>query len=265
MPNLSDEAICVRHWDFSETSQTVSLLTRSHGMLRGLAKGAKRSNGAFSGGIDLLTRGRVAAIVKPGRELSTLTEWDLLENFRAVRQRLDANRAAFYMAELVCRMIVDNEPHGRSYDALVTGLRAVADADAIDAALVRFQWTLLDEGGVRPRIETESKAATLAFSPREGLLEVAGADGARGGRDAADVTNATDGTKRTHATIVTWPVRRETIALLRSLADHDRIDPATGESVRRAGRLLAAYIRELLGTEPPTMRAVYGEIATGRR
>ncbi|MFM1832063.1 MAG: hypothetical protein RLZZ461_379, partial [Planctomycetota bacterium] len=25
MPTIRDEAICVRHWDFSETSQTVSL------------------------------------------------------------------------------------------------------------------------------------------------------------------------------------------------------------------------------------------------
>ena len=49
MHTLKDTAICIRRWDFSETSQTVSLLTREHGILRGLAKGAKREKGTFSG------------------------------------------------------------------------------------------------------------------------------------------------------------------------------------------------------------------------
>ena len=42
MQTIEDNAFCLRRWDFSETSQTASLLTRDHGVLRGLAKGAKR-------------------------------------------------------------------------------------------------------------------------------------------------------------------------------------------------------------------------------
>ena len=88
MSTLRDEAICVRHWDFSETSQTVSLFLRDHGMLRGLAKGARRERGAFSGGFDLFTKGEIVAIVKPGRELATLTEWTLLETYPVFRRLL---------------------------------------------------------------------------------------------------------------------------------------------------------------------------------
>ncbi|MCH7602254.1 MAG: recombination protein O N-terminal domain-containing protein, partial [Planctomycetes bacterium] len=62
MPTISDYAICIRRWDFSETSQTVSLFTRESGIIRGLAKGAKREKGNFSGGFDLLTLGQVVAI-----------------------------------------------------------------------------------------------------------------------------------------------------------------------------------------------------------
>ena len=74
VPQLRDIAVCVRHWDFSETSQTVSLLTREHGILRGLAKGSRRDKGDFSGGIDLLTCGEVIAIVKPSGAMATLTQ-----------------------------------------------------------------------------------------------------------------------------------------------------------------------------------------------
>ncbi|MEY3021187.1 MAG: hypothetical protein RIS86_383, partial [Planctomycetota bacterium] len=82
MPNLVDQAICIRQWDWSETSQTVSLFCRAHGVLRGLAKGARRERGSFSGGIDLLARGEVVAVTKPDRELQTLTAWTLLQIFR---------------------------------------------------------------------------------------------------------------------------------------------------------------------------------------
>ena len=72
MPIIADTAICIRCWDFSETSQTVSLFTREHGVVRGLAKGAKREKGGFSGGLDVLTRGEMIASVKPGRDLAAI-------------------------------------------------------------------------------------------------------------------------------------------------------------------------------------------------
>src|SRR6187397_1062720 len=104
MSTITDEAVCIRRWDYSETSQTVSLFTAGHGIIRGLAKGAKREKGKFSGGIDLLSRGQVVAIVKTGRELSTLTEWDLLQTYWPLRENLAANRAGHYMADLIHHM-----------------------------------------------------------------------------------------------------------------------------------------------------------------
>ena len=65
MPVAHDQGVCIRHWDFSETSQTVSLFGRGLGLVRGLAKGARRERGSFSGGIGLLARGEIVAVVKP--------------------------------------------------------------------------------------------------------------------------------------------------------------------------------------------------------
>ena len=42
MASVKDIAICVRHWDWSETSQTVSILCREHGLVRAVVKGARR-------------------------------------------------------------------------------------------------------------------------------------------------------------------------------------------------------------------------------
>lgn len=244
MPTIRDQAICIRHWDFSETSQTVSFLTREHGLLRGLAKGSKREKGSFSGGIDLLTIGEVVAIVKRERDLATLTHWHLERAFPVLRRDLEANRSAWYMADLVHAMLRDHDPEPAIFDALVEALGALGASGDSGAALLRFQWRLLHVTGYAPQLELDSETRrplpasdTLAFSAAAGGV-------------VAD-TGAAD----------RWRVRRETVDLLRRLGrDADRGD-ATAEQVERANALLAAYLREILGQELPTLRIRFPALA----
>lgn len=239
VPTIIDTAICIRRWDFSETSQTVSVLTREHGIIRGLAKGAKREEGNFSGGLDVLTRGEVIASVKPpgtGRELALITAWHLQDMYRVLRQNLRANQAALYMADLVHHMLQEQDPHPNVFDALAHALERLSDPAHVEPTLMQFQWTLLSDAGYQPELVRDAQTggafsddATLRFSARAGGL-VSGAD-AEG-----------------------WRVRRETIDVLRSIAAGASIAHHDEQSLRRANRLLAAYCREIIGSEPPAMR-----------
>lgn len=237
MPTIRDEAICIRHWDFSETSQTVSLLLRDHGVLRGLAKGARRERGSFSGGFDLFTRGEIVAIVKPGRELATLTEWTLLETFPVLRREAPANRMAWYLADLVGRFLQEPEPHPVTWHAMLAALRSVEGGADVERTTLSFQWRLLCDLGYRPRLDlTDLDGETVAFSPGSGgVVE----DNGAGDR---------------------WRVRRSTIDLLTALDESDGEVPAGADDpgVVRASRLLAAWIRDLLGTESVSMRLLFG-------
>ena len=245
MPSITDEAVCIRHWDFSETSQTVSLFCREQGMLRGLAKGAKREKGKFSGGIDLLTRGQIVALIKPTSDLATLTEWDLLETYWPARQSLPAHRAGMFMADMLFRMVTDHDPHPALYDALVAQLGTLGTPAACDAAVLRFEWALLQETGYRPELNHDAETGqpmnlttnTLAYSARHGGV-------------VAD-TGAPD----------RWRVRRETIDCLRELngtsATDGELPDAAPVTIRRAARLLAFHLRALQNEEPPTMRWVF--------
>lgn len=242
MPTIVDNAICIRRWEFSETSQTVSLFTRVHGVIRGLAKGARREKGAFSGGFDPLTQGQIVAIVKPGGELATLTEWTLQETCRHIRQSLEANRAALYMADLVHHMVTDHDPHEALFDDFVLAIDALREPEKREIALLRFQWRLLEETGYRPQLDQDvetgrvvtDETQTLAFSARAGGL--------------VEDTGASD----------RWRVRRETIEALKSIAAGETSQSPPVEVLARGNRLLAAYLREMMGTEPATMRWRFG-------
>jgi DNA repair protein RecO (recombination protein O) len=244
MPTVTDNAICIRRWDFSETSQTVSLFLRDHGIVRGMVKGAKRARGGFEGGIDLLTHGQVVAIVKPARDLATVTHWRLLDTFRALREHLAANRAGLYMADLVHHMVTEHDPHPVLFDALRSALEGLSDLDRIDRTLLGFEWTVLLETGFRPQLDRDVETGE-ALSPDEATL---GFSAAAGGV-VAD-TGAAD----------RWRVRRETIELLQAVASGEPTDDADAAHHRRAARLLAAYVREVLGAEPKSMRWAFPDL-----
>lgn len=239
VPTLVDQAIVIRLWDWSETSQTVALFTREHGVLRGLAKGARREKGRFSGGFELLTRGEVVAITKASSDLATLTDWDLQETFPTVRRDLRAHYAAVYFADLVQHFVTDSDPHPALWDALLDALRSLRAGADPGPALLAFQWSALSEAGYRPDLAEpagDAAPATYGFDPLEGRLthDPGGAPGA------------------------VWRVRASTIRALRLVesqrtgATHAKVDALSGEDVDRANRLLAAYARWVLGRSPPS-------------
>ena len=160
MPRIKDQAICIREYDWSETSEVVVLLTREHGKIRGLAKGARRTSpGAvarFSGGIDLLTAGEVLAAQRPNSELLTVTEWDLQNPYWHLRINLEAHELGMYAADLTHMLTADLDPHPGTFDALSRFLEALgASASTHQAALLRFQWEVLADCGFKPELERD--------------------------------------------------------------------------------------------------------------
>lgn len=238
MPALRDLAIPVRTWDYSETSQTVCLFTKEHGCVRALAKGAKREKSRFSGGIEILTLGEAVALTKPSSDLANLIEWDLQHIFWGLRASLAAHHAGLYAADLIYHMVTDHDPHPTLFDHLTAALDALADPAAIAHALLRFQWSLLDETGYQPRLtdDTPSGSAPLLFDPADGGIVAAPAP---------------------HRT--PWRVRPHTVRLLQQLDDATPGEPIDDDpkAVLRAGSLLAAYIRHILDKDLPTRRLVY--------
>lgn len=239
MPAQHDQALCIRQWDFSETSQTVSLFGRATGCFRGLAKGSRRERGSFSGGIDVLTRGEVGVILKRDRELATLTEWDTQETFPRLRENLTANRAAWYAADMLGRLLPPLDPHPELFDAAVQLLRALGAGEPMEHGMLRFQWSLLVETGWQPDLaQPEQGAGTVAFDPMEGrMVPDTGVEG--------------------H-----WRVRRGTWQALR-MASEGAVGEGDPESLQRANKLLAAHLRNVLGEEPATMKWTFGTLPAG--
>lgn len=246
MPTIKDEAVVLRAWDFSETSQTVALFSRGAGMIRALAKGSRRATSNFSGGLEPLTRGSLVAILKSGTELASLTEWDLAEVFWGPRRALAAHHAGLYFADVLYHAVTNLDPHAALYDALTDACRALSDQTQVMRAVVEFQWALLCETGYRPVLDHDvMTGGSLPPAPVYGFSPAAGGV-------CPDPGSALGGDRPI------WRVRAETIKLLQSL-DSGAALSTDDSALPRAGGLLSLYLREIVGHDLPTRAAVFAK------
>ncbi len=246
MPIVLDDAVCIRVWDWSETSQTVSLFARQLGVVRGLAKGAKRDDARFSGGFELFTLGRAGVIQKHSDAMATLTSWDLTEVFPSVRAGLPAFYVSMAMLDLVHHMVRDHDPHPTLFDSLVLSARALGDRGASASALTRFLWSLLSESGYRPDLSRDIRTGG-ALQPGDAVMF----DARLGGFTRWSGLSADE----------PWRTRPQTLETLRRIAiSSDAAD--SSETVTRAGKLLAAYVREIAGSPIRSLQQAF-EVLSG--
>lgn len=251
VPPVFEPALCIRHWEWSETSQIAALFTRSLGMVRVLAKGSRRPASPYSGGLEMLTAGEAGIIIKPNADLAILTEWDLRDPMLHLRRSLSALNAGLYIADLIRHLVIDAEPHPALFDHTLAALRSLADDPRnTPGVLLRLQWAALVESGYQPELHRDVRtaqplklAAEMHFDPSLGGLVSA--------------------TSHAHQAS-TWRLRRQTVELLRTLhalpADQRAIAPAA--AVQRAAFFLASYVGWLLGRPLPTASLVFSDIAS---
>ena len=127
MTLLVTDAIVLHLQDYLESSRIVRLATREHGVQSVLARGARRPRSRFGSSLDLFASGIAQFTLKPGRELSTLSGFDLTRSRMALAADLDRFAGASALAELAMRF-AHADPHDTSLDVLGNSLDEIAAA-----------------------------------------------------------------------------------------------------------------------------------------
>ncbi len=175
MALASAEGVVLKTHALGDTSRIVVVYTREHGMVRLVAKGARKTPSRFGYALEPLSRGRYVYYYKPDRDLHLLSQADTLA---ATGSRLtDLTRLAHAEAalELIDRLVWGEEPHAELYDLLVRVLEAVVVAPeaALSAITIAFELQVASLLGYRPRLDACAQCASplsheLLFSPARG-------------------------------------------------------------------------------------------------
>ena len=149
-----ESAICLRASDYSETSQVLHFFTRGWGVVRLLAKGAKRKKSSSGGAVDLMSEGDLVFIASSRQTLGTLVEFSETASHAALRTDAGRLNAGLLMIELAGELMPEADPHPEAFDLLHNGLARLDQEDSpVAAVLAFFQWRLLQHAGLLGQLE----------------------------------------------------------------------------------------------------------------
>jgi DNA repair protein RecO (recombination protein O) len=145
MPLRDSEAIVLRTYPLGDADRLVSLLTRAHGRLKGVAQGARRPKSRFGATLEPLTHLRVWFYERETRELVRIRQCELLESFLDVQQDYRAGLALALMAEITEAVLPEREAQDAAFRLLLHVARGLKQDPGrrADLALGYFLvWTM---------------------------------------------------------------------------------------------------------------------------
>lgn len=137
---------------YRETSLLLEVLSRDHGRLGLVARGARRSANRQRWLFQPFRRLHVAWVMR--RELGTLTQIEAAD--AAAFPGGSAVMAAFYLNELLMRLLHRHEPHPELFDAYAQALDGIREEQAREAALRVFEKHLLASLGYGMVLDREA-------------------------------------------------------------------------------------------------------------
>lgn len=146
------DAIVIRVRDFDEADKIVTLLTREEGKVQAVAKGARRPRNRFSAACQLFTHAKVQCF--HGRNMDTLSQTEITESFRKLREDLTKMAYATYACELMDEMLKEKEKNNETpFLLLLTTLHLFNEGENPESLLRAYELKLLSILGFRPNLE----------------------------------------------------------------------------------------------------------------
>ncbi|HEY0018425.1 MAG TPA: DNA repair protein RecO [Longimicrobium sp.] len=134
MALATTRALVLQSFPYSETSKVLRLYTQDHGLRSVMAKGALRPKSRYGGVLEPFTEGTATFYIKEGRDLHTLSGFDLVRSRQGLGRSLVGFAGASLLAEVVIRTGTE-DPHPALYETLAQAWDAVAGAGGPARAL----------------------------------------------------------------------------------------------------------------------------------
>lgn len=151
---ITDEAVVLRRIHSGETDRRLTLLTKSHGKLDLIAKGARKPGSRLAGSSEPLVR--AVFTWAEGKSRRFLTQVQPLTSYPKIRSDFDRTLAALALAELAAVSLPYESPSPHDdessaiFDLYATALASLDSSEDWAASLVWAEAKLMEAEGVHP-------------------------------------------------------------------------------------------------------------------
>ncbi|KXK11387.1 MAG: DNA repair protein RecO [Chloroflexi bacterium OLB14] len=144
-------AVVLRHADWGEADRVLTLYTREQGIVRALAKGARKVTSRKAGHLQPFTH--ITIQLAKGRDLLIVTQVETINAFLPLHDDLNKTSYAAYVVELLLRFSVEDEGGNPSIFKLLTDTLERIEKDSDSWLAIRYyEMRLLDAVGFRPHL-----------------------------------------------------------------------------------------------------------------
>ena len=151
MPIYESESLVLKSHNLAEADRIVVFFTKVHGVVRGVAKGAKRLNSRFGSLLEPFTVVSLEYFEKEDRELVSIRHVDLVRSFFAEASDPAVLHSYCYIADLLIAFVPPRDANEKLYRMLKACVES-GGSSAVELAAIRlyFELWLLRLGGYLP-------------------------------------------------------------------------------------------------------------------
>ncbi len=155
MALITTEAIVLRSYNLAEADRIVVCLTRDSGLVRAVARGARRMKSRFGAALQPFSFISLVFYERENRELVTISQAEILNSNFDLASQPDLAEVLAYIAELVGDFAPPHEANDKLFRMVKASVEALAtSSDASNQITRYFEVWLLRLAGLFPDLET---------------------------------------------------------------------------------------------------------------
>lgn len=147
------QAIVLAGRKLGEADTLVTLLTWDQGLLKGVAKSARRMKNRFGSAVQPFSYGHAIWFETRADALRRVNHLDTIHSFRGLRENFDLLGHAAVMANAARRLLPEEQPARETFAALLQGFHALESGADGGRTVLFFLVALAQAAGYQPRVD----------------------------------------------------------------------------------------------------------------
>ncbi len=152
---FTTNVINLKSYNLSEADKIILMYSKEKGLIKGVAKGIKKTSSKLGGRMDLLVANKM--MLNKGRNLDTICQAEALNTFFNLRSDMNKLFYAMYCCEIVTNFGIENDPNSEEiYNLFYKLLENISKAETLEKTMlnvIKFQLKIMDITGYSIELE----------------------------------------------------------------------------------------------------------------
>lgn len=236
---IETEGLVLKSYSLAEADKIIVFLTQHQGLVRGVAKGAKRLKSKFGGALEPFSVVQIEYFQKDERELVSIRRIELVKSYFEKASEPAFLQSFAYLAELLSEFAPPHDPNERLYRMAKICLETASEfPENLEAVALYFELWILRLGGYLPNWSRCDQCRS-DFAAGEGAsLQI-------------NFHLLCQNCRKTRANTIVSPLQRQIFTLAQQFSPSKFLEYAVNkaEDVREVSDTLKRIISNILGKE----------------